>query len=153
MLNSRRLLSGPSRAASSESSLARPGKRGGKTRCCFSKGFVLREFPDVRSVVSSGEYMGGRDLSFPGIIGAGGGASGSDSKGFGSHKARRNGHQNDNFIPPSTPIAVFRPSHRLCQASDRKRCGPLHWLPGASASPASCVVQQINCQQGDDSYL
>lgn len=79
---SRRLLKGPSIWASDELGSARSGSIGGKLRSPGTKGLFLRDRPEVRSAISSWEYMGGREDSLLGMIGGGSGTFGSDSKGY-----------------------------------------------------------------------
>jgi hypothetical protein len=67
--------------ASDELGSARSGSIGGKLRSPGTKGFFLRDRPEVSSAVSSGEYMGGREDSLLEMMGGGSGAFGSDNKG------------------------------------------------------------------------
>lgn len=77
MLTSLRLLKGPNKRASSEAGFARGGRVGGKDRWDSGRALVVREAAEVKSALSSFEYMGGREDSTAGIILGGIGALGS----------------------------------------------------------------------------
>lgn len=71
MLTWRRLLSGPYNWASSDNGLARADKFRGVIMSLLFKGLVVLEWGLVKRVVNSGENMGGREDSFPGMISSG----------------------------------------------------------------------------------